>query len=568
MKKLFRNFLTIALSFTILIGCTACSPIGEVIDKGDASKTQLRVYSYDGGVGNVWLDKAIERFESLYANYEFEPGSGKKGVDIIPNKTKAGADLSTIDNSSDDVFFSEWVDIPSLIGQNKVLDINDVVTTPLNEFLVNEQGLPVTTDTETIQDKLYPASREFFAHKKVNGENRYFGLPHYSHFSSITYNKAYFDSEDLYFAKTRLDVTDGQFISDENPEKSCGPDGIEGNADDGLPATWDEMFELLDYIVDKGDIPFMWAGKGADGYTKYLITTTYLNLAGIDIAEMDYTYTSNGKEVDIVKDFDSQGNPIYGKTIIAKHQDDQKPKGINSLVSKYQALEVYDKIIDNRDYMHDNCVAQSVTMLDAQKEFIFSATDGNPVAMLVEGSYWYNEAEDATYFSQASTKPGWADKNDYRVMPMPRVYKGTAADVLGTNVHKSVVADGSDSFACINAKIKDDANLVKLAKMFLAFCYTDESLAEFTEITNIPRFIDYDVDVSELNTYGKSVWEFYKSSDVLLPYADDRVYLENKKEFSLHIESKFWDASSGLPWNALRGEDKTIESFFKKFMAK
>ena len=106
-------------------------------------------------------------------------------------------------------------------------------------------------------------------------------------------------------------------------------------------------------------------------------------------------------------------------------------------------------------------------------------------------------------------------------MPMPRVYKGTAADVLGTNVHKSVVADGSDSFACINAKIKDDANLVKLAKMFLAFCYTQESLKEFTETTGMLRFMNYEYDKTKLNNYSKDLCEFIENSDILLTYSSN-----------------------------------------------
>lgn len=568
MKKLFKNVLTIALSCSILLSCTACGPIGEVIEQGDPSKTQLLVYSYDGGVGNVWLDKVIERFEKAYENYEFEPGSDKKGADIIPIKKKEEADLSTIKNSPNHVFFSEWIDVPSLYAQNLVLDVNDVVTTPLNEFLVDEKGVSVTTDTETIEDKLYPRSQDFFSHKKVNGENRYFGLPHYSHFPGFTYNKAYFDSQGLYFAAERLDVLDGQFISEDNPTKSCGPDGVVGTTDDGLPATWDEMFELFDYIVDKGDTPLIWAGKGVEGYTQYLLTSTFVNLAGITVAESNYTFTSNGAEFDVVTGFDKNDNPILGKAVIEKKQPDSAPSALNSLLSKWQAIETFDKVVDNRDYMHDDCVSLSSTMLDTQKDFIFSATDNAPVAMILEGSYWYNEAEDAGYFTQAKAKPGWASKNDYRIMPMPRVYNGTAADdVLGKNVHKSVVADGSDSFACINASIKDNENLVKLAKMFLAFCYTDESLAEFTETTNIPRFMDYDIDTSKLsNNYAKSVWDYYKASDVLLPYSSDEVYIGSKKDYSLHIESRFWECGKGAPWNNLKGVNKTAADYFKIFM--
>ncbi len=561
MKKMFKSVLALSLSAVMLTGVTACKPSGTVIQQGDASKTQLNVYSYAGGVGNVWLDKIEERFEEAYKDYEFEPGTGKKGVDLILNKTKTGANLTNMQNSNDHVFFSEWIDIPTLIAQGKVIDIHDVVTTPLNEFLDGK-----TTDTETIEEKLYPQSQKFFSHKVVNGENRYFGLPHYSHFPAFIYNKAYFDMEKLYFAKEPdLEVEDGQFITDDNPVKSCGPDGVCGNEDDGLPATWDEMFELFDYIVDKGDKPMIWAGSSAYGYTKYMLTSAFLNLAGAEVANYNWTFDSAGKQVDIVTGFDNDDNPILGKATITPSDD----SALNKLLAKWQAIEIFDKIVDNRPYMHDTCIDTTAQMLDGQKDFILSANENKPAAILLEGSYWYNESMDAGFFDEArATYDDYDEKNDYQIMPLPRVYTGTASDVEGTNVHKSVATDQSDSFACISAKLIDNPDLLKVAKLFLAYCYTEESLAQFTEVTNTVRYLKYDVDESKLSDYGKSVWNYVKNSDLVLPYSNHTKYLSDKLVLSLHIESTFWEYGSGDPWALLRGSSNTAVNFFKKYMVK
>ena len=84
MKRRFKSILTIILAFLLAMPMTACN--NNVIDEVDETKTQLTVYSYGGGVGNVWLDEVIKRFEEKYANESFE--EGKTGVQIRPKKEK------------------------------------------------------------------------------------------------------------------------------------------------------------------------------------------------------------------------------------------------------------------------------------------------------------------------------------------------------------------------------------------------------------------------------------------------------------------------------------------------
>ena len=559
--------MALTMALLMVAATTACGDGGTTgggTTGGDSSKTQLTVYSYDGGVGNEWLSHLIDRFEEKYANYEFEPGSGKKGVEIVETTEKEGQDLSAISNMQD-VLFSEYIDVTALCGSGSTLEITDIINTPLNEYLVDENGTPVTSDTQSIADKLYDETKDYFG--SFGGGSKYFGLPHYSHFSSVIYNRALFENKKLYFAQTPDEDADennlaGYFISSANPTRSCGPDGVEGNDDDGLPATWDEFFILCDYMCESSIIPFIWSSNSS-GYTKYLLNATYLNLAGKQDASYNYTFNSGEDTINTVT-FTGNTPVIKQETVSAAQYG-----ALNRQLEKYQALEVYDRIIDTVDYQHTDC-KNGADMLRAQEDYIFSYNEGKPVAFLLEGSYWYNEAEEGGFFDDVRSQYDTYDSmNDYRVMPLPRVYEGSASDVLGKDIGKTVIGDGADSLACINANIKNDANKVKLAKMFLAFCYTQESLEEFTEYTNTTRFLKYDMDTSKLtNEYARNLWNFVEASDIVLPYSSHSNFTNAVDQWSLHIQSKFWSYDEDGPYFKLKGSTNTAIDFFKSYSSR
>ncbi len=567
MKKGIKGFITIFLSLIMLLGMTACSSNSGTGNGGevdiDTSKSQLYVYSYDGGVGNEWLrgeGGVIERFEEKFADYSFEPG--KLGVQIVPDCKKDDASLSSIDFSQNEVFFSEWVQIPSFISSNKFLEIDDLVTTDLSVYLEGR-----TTDTDTIEDKLYQESKDFFAMR----DSKFYALPHYSHFGTLTYNKALFDSKGLYLAKeVKGTGLAAKFISAANTTKSCGPDGEYNTSDDGLPATWDEMWNLFDYMKQKSVTPISWTGGSAEGYTKNLLTSIYMNLAGKADASVNWTLTSKEDTVNIITSFDKNSNPVVSQVQIGATNDTL----MSAQLEKYQAMCAYDKIIDNKNWQ--SAAAKGVEdNMAAQSDFILSVVENHATGILVEGSYWYNESADANYFYEAEVGyDDFWDRNEFKVMPMPRVYSGTALDVANKKVagtlHNKVVWDQSDSVAAISSKIKDDPNKVKLAKMFLAFCYTQESLELFNIHSSCPRFMNYTVDSSKLkNDYARDLYEYVSSSDIILAYANNQRYINDKNAYTLHLEGTFWkSASIGDAFNGMVGSGKKAIDYFKNYMTK
>ncbi len=559
MKKLFKSLFTCLLASTMVFTGVACNPSNGV--KIDETKSQLHVFNYNGGVGSVWITKAQNDFAKAFENYSFE--EGKKGVQFIPENAKT-AELQTVANSNNEVIFCEIANYPSLVDSNVLLDITDIMDVPLNEFLVDENGQPVTSDSESIIDKMYEDSVDYYSYKA----GKFYALPHYSIFSSITYNKAIFEKKGLYFAKNPGSTTESKFIQRGNMDKSCGPDGVYGTTDDGLPATWEEMFALCDYMLTRDVTPFIWCGNtsGRAGYFNYLLNCIYLNLAGAEQARYNYSFDSGANEVTIVESIDSNGNATTKKEVVNSTNFD---KVLNSELAKYETIKIADKILDASAWQHKECTNGTASMLSTQQAFIRSTSlDDKPAAMLVEGSYWYNEADDAGYIDDAAYDPDYYDNNDYQLLPLPRIYGGSFKDIENVEQHKTVVSDQNDTVACINAKVAGNPDKVKLAKMFLAYCYSKEKLAEFTEITRVTRSLKYDVNTANLDHWGKIVWDFTSASDLLLPYSSNRLYLSNRVMLSMHISNNFWNAGTTKCFNGLRGNDKKASDFFNRYMTR
>lgn len=550
MKNLFKKLACIALAASVPVSMAACGgkPIGGQVEKSyDDSKTQLRVFNYNGGVGSEWIDKVAARFEEAYKDYKI---NDKVGVEIVFEKNKKDP-FANLPGSNNAVIFSEIANYSQLVGNNELLDITDIMDTPLNE-------LTKTTDTATLKSKMYDETIDFYSFSN----NKIYAMPHYAFFSTLTYNKQLLKDKNLYFKKYDVNASnEDKFITSENDEKSCGPDGRYGTDDDGLPATYDELFILFDQMQKRGVTPLTAAGQEMPkGYVNYLLNNVYLNLVGKEEAMVNYTFNSGDETIELVKSFDKDGNPeIEYKKITSDNYED-----VNKSYGKYLAIEIVDKILDTAIWQTREFSSDTTTMLNAQQAYVESYNKGNPTAMIIDGSYWYNEAEDAGYIEDTANRyKDFAAMNDYQILPLPRLYRGNYKEVENSDVTKAVYADQADSIAVINANIARDTELVKLAKAFIAFCYTDESLKEFTETTGVTRTLKYDVDVNKLSDWGKAVWNYTKSADVVLPYSRNRLYLNNREEYSMHVANKFWSVNSKNVYTACKGSGTAIDYFLE-----
>lgn len=553
LTKCIALFIAVLTLTSTLAFSAGCAPTGNI----DTSKSQLRVYSFTGGVGRSFLDDVITRFQNDYANYEFEPGSGKKGVQIIPSAVKS-SEINTLASSGNHVLFSEAVNYDAIATGFDALDVTDIVRTPLNQILGND----VCNETVTIESKLYPESIDYLTFKN----DKYYGLPHYSYYSTLIYNKKLFDDNKLYFKDNPTDVTSPEdyFIFSSSDVKSCGPDGKMNTNDDGLPATWDEFWILCDYMRET-ITPFTFTNNNSGESLEYLLNAVYLNLAGKDEARLNYTYDSKGEKITIIESFDAQGKPVTKQEVVT---NENYGTVLNSSLAKYQAIEVANKVVNGTNYRTTDSKT-GLNMLRVQQNYIESRHYGDkPTAFLIEGSYWYNEAADANYFEDAKNAyNGFESMNEFLPMPLPRTYNGTSNDVKGHET-KPVVNDQPDAYGVINAKFAGDENLINLAKMFFAYCYTQESLEQFTILSRCPKNLNYEIEEGKLTGYAKANWEHYKNADLVNPYAGNDIYLNKKRQFSLHLSNSFWRGKTYSSVYASMRDGRTPQDYFKDVMIK
>ncbi len=505
MKKLISIICLLAMVLSVLASCGGGK--NPFIDSGediDADKTQLYISNWDGGIGTEWLNRAAAAFEARYADYEFEPGSGKKGVQIIidPNKNNRltlEADMPTSNNA---VYFTEKINYYKWAKDGLLLDISDLVNETMSEY----------GEDTTISGKLDP---EMKAALQVNG--KYYGLPHYEGFNGVTYNVDVFDNYLLYFNER------GGFISDINEKRSAGPDGISGNADDGLPATIEQFSELCVYMTTVGVTPFVWTGQNSD-YFNILADALITAQVGLDVRNAYYDF--NGAEVEVITGFN-------GETPITKTVQLTEKNGyyLWQMSAVYNAVKFCHEVIDSgnggKPWYSAGSVKPNYSQFDAQADFVNSVFDNAPIAMMIEGNYWVNEAKDAIALSEKENSYNFKNDSNFAWMPLPGVVSGDKGNA------ELVLKDSLNAYCLINGNLAGNDNMIKLAKMFVKFCYTDAQLKDFTLTTGVTRNVNYELSESELaqlNSYARSMWNYRQTAKIVNTRSTNAVYMNSEDD--------------------------------------
>ena len=501
MKKILAFVLavaTCALSFSF-VGCG----VRKQDEAIDTTKTQLYVGNMNYGFGDAWLNAAKTAFEERFKDYEFEPG--KMGAQLfIDNGSQYGGNtlISTVGSTGMDVIFGESTAYNDFVNTGHFLDITDIVTEPLTEY----------GETRSIADKLTPVFGEYL--RMENG--KYYALPNYECNYRIIYNKGYFNEEKLFF---KPDGTIGASLDD---PLGSGPDGIAGNYDDGLPATFDQFFALCEEIKDIGDDPITWPG-GVDSYRNVYLSEIYAALEGKQQYELGYNF--NGGTCKVVK-FDTNGKAIFNDGIPVLEEVTITPdKGyeIYRQAGRYWAINFLERIFEN--VYHTSGAVGGKDHITTQADFINSRYSGSKIAMLFDGNFWTNEADDAftacvvRYGDKASK-----EKAEFSVMPIPRPegnsYSGKNSYSVDTN-----------SLGFIYSGIPE--NRKAIAKKFLQFLYTDAQLIEYTQIVGTPRGCDVDFsDVMDtLPVYVQDSLKYRADSDLSTAASHHPIYANSTTAF-------------------------------------
>ncbi|MBQ2924418.1 MAG: hypothetical protein IJE57_02470, partial [Anaerotignum sp.] len=364
----------------------------------------------------------------------------------------------------------------------------------------------------------------------VNGN--YYCLPHYEVYTGLVYDVDLFDEYGYYFS------ANGGFTAVAE-EKSVGPDGVKGNKDDGLPSSYEELYTLMDQMVADGVVPFTWVGS-AENYVNDMFAGLQVAYTGKDEFMLNVTFDSSATntQATIIENFEGAA-PVETKVAIT----DENGYLMTQQAGRYYSFELMEKIMSNDSY-HTK-LDKSTSHLDTQERFILSNLKAGekPIAMMIEGTYWYNEATEALKRS-VNTYKDQAEGRRFGWMPLPVQYKGSVTEGNG---RKNTVLETLNSVAFINAKYKDDAVILDLAKKFLQFCYTDESLVEFSVTTGLPKCVNYTIPEDKLalidSYFQQDVLDTKMNSDVVYPYSDNPIYVNDQNQFMFNQGSPLWGAT-------------------------
>ena len=522
MKRNKTKFLALGMAAVLSVGVAAGCGNGNIGKDEDTSKiTQISFRQWGGTASSTdWLQQAADRFAAEKANEPYE--SGKKGVKVEISTNKDSDYTSSIPDY--DILMDEnSANIYDMQTRGYLADIDDLV-----------KGLQ-----SKIEPQLLP--------KLKGADGKYYGLPHYSYDVSISYNVDLFKTENLYIAAPgeesvvnyKSSLLPGSsagvnFVFNENTKKSCGPNGIPNDYDDGLPSSLEEFIVLCDYIKNKKQInPFAMCdiNNGAN-YAFMLIESLWAGMVGTDAMKAT-TCNFTDAEVEVVK----EGALSYDGTLL--NTGIKMPQTETVVLSDDNGYRMYDmsaryyalsflELAKNKGWFKN----QQMTNTKAQEFFVlgnYNANDNDRCAMLVDSTFWYGEAVSGGTLTKYKSLSGGKEAN-VSMMPMPVQLTG---QVTEGNGKKPTVIDTSAT-VFVNKRVEKNEGLFRAVKEFIEFLYSDAELKAFTETSKLTMNLKYDYDKSSLGNFYAGVLEIEKAAgDKVYAASDNIKFSKNRSSFSL-----------------------------------
>jgi len=522
MKRNKTKFLALGLAAVLSVGVAAGCGNGNIGKDEDTSKiTQISFRQWGGTASSTdWLQQAADRFAAEKANEPYE--SGKKGVKVEISTNKDSDYTSSIPDY--DILMDEnSANIYDMQTRGYLADIDDIV-----------KGLQ-----SKIEPQLLP--------KLKGADGKYYGLPHYSYDVSISYNVDLFKTENLYIAAPgeesvvnyKSSLLPGSsagvnFVFNENTKKSCGPNGIPNDYDDGLPSSLEEFIVLCDYIKNKKQInPFAISDiTGGANYAFMLIESLWAGMVGTDAMKAT-TCNFTDAEVEVVK----EGALSYDGTLL--NTGIKMPQTETVVLSDGNGYRMYDmsaryyalsflELAKNKGWFKN----QQMTNTKAQEFFVlgnYNANDNDRCAMLVDSTFWYGESVSGGTLTKYKSLSGGKEAN-VSMMPMPVQLTG---QVTEGNGKKPTVIDTSAT-VFVNKRVEKNEGLFRAVKEFIEFLYSDAELKAFTETSKLTMNLKYDYDKSSLGNFYAGVLEIEKAAgDKVYAASDNIKYSKNRSSFSL-----------------------------------
>ncbi len=552
MKKQIKKSVSAIIATTM-----ACSMLLASCGGNGGDKTVISIMNFEGGVGTVWLDDAVTRFEATHQDIDVKVFSGQGTASHIT----AGSGYNMV--------VIERLMLNNYVAGGLLLDISDVYT----------------DEDSTLDERIYPEIKS-----RYQFDGAYYGVPHYEFYSGFTYDKESFDSQYLYFADSSSgelfmsDFGDAYFVSQSYTAKSIGPDGEKGTQDDGLPCSLQELLILCARMKKKGMEPIQLTGKYLDEIN-YLLAGLWPSLAGYEEIKTVYSMdssncpgqdgikgTEDDGKVEVIKT-DANGKLMFSdEPLFVGNSQIKKPitewveitldNGYltNDLASKYYAA-AFVEAAEKAGFFSEDSYDEGVSHTGAEKTFIYGEYSGKAKGLLIEASYWWNESEMAGNMEDYK-KISRKDTRDVRWMPLPTSVNDTVTEGNG---EKTVLNDAGFASIVVNANIANNKPVVDACIEFLKFLYTEEECAKYTESTACFRPVEYDVDIanSDKSIYFKDLVELRQKSNVVMFGAENNnaAFREIGKSLCLDLSANCFSMmeNGSRTWllNAIRAKNKT-----------
>lgn len=522
MKRNKTKFLALGLAAVLSVGVAAGCGNGNIGKDEDTSKiTQISFRQWGGTASSTdWLQQAADRFAAQKAEESYEGGKSGVKIEISTNKD---SDYTSSIPDYDILMDENSANIYDMQTRGYLADIDDLV-----------KGLQ-----NKIEPQLLP--------KLKGADGKYYGLPHYSYDVSISYNIDLFTSENLYIAAPgeesvvnyKSSLLPGSsagvnFVFNENTKKSCGPNGIPNDYDDGLPSSLEEFIVLCDYIKSRKNInPFAMCDlTGGANYAFMLIESLWSGLVGTDAMKAT-TCNFTDAEIEVVK----EGSLAYDGTFL--NTGIQMPQTETITLSDTNGYRMYDmsaryyalsflELAKNKGWFNN----LQMTNTKAQEFFVlgnYNADDNDRCAMLVDSTFWYGEAVSGGTLTKYKSLSGGKEAN-VSMMPMPVQLTGQVTEGNGKN--PTVIDTSATLF--VNKRVEKNEGLFRAVKEFIEFLYSDAELKAFTETSKLTMNLKYDYDKSSLGNFYAGVLEIEKAAgDKVYAASDNIKYSKNRSSFSL-----------------------------------
>ncbi len=494
MKK--KNVLMPAMALAMACMCVPFTGCGKQVgEEVDGNRTQLYVGFYEGGWGRDWIEYLKTEFEKQYPDIQIMLSADQK-YEFVSDRL-----VNTIKDDVYDIYFTDLYSHDFVKGEsseNLLLDVTDVVTTPLKDVFAREVTLSngkkivaadqaaFANESKSIEQKMDADMQTYYKSSSKNGD-KYFGIPHSGSTMNLNYDVDLFEEQQLYISSCNGGTYTWTGGLEGQPAKWKGQDGEAGTLDDGLPVTYEDFKALCRQIAGK-NMEVLTFGQDMSTYRQHYLATVWAQYVGAEEFSLGYSQSGTSQELGIT----------INDTNAHRLQESQGKKAMLQLA--------YD-FAHTPGWLSEGSKTDSYTL--AQQNFINSKYDADKrIAMILEGSWWENEAKATLEANKANGKE--TGERRFGVMTVP-FFNGTDGITNQTSTDKTVVVRSAD----VGAYVRSNAKEPEIAKQFMAFAILDANLRATTRISGEIKPYSYELtaeDKAQMSYYQLASWDVIKGS--------------------------------------------------------